>query len=276
MSGTISTAGANLVQGIANAWEDFERLAAHRPPRDTERFVPGRDVAVTPGDVVFRNRLIELIRYRPATPAVYAEPVLIVPSWIMKYYILDLSPANSLVRYLVAQGHTVYVISWRNPSSADRDLGMDDYVHRGALAAIEHVARAQAGARIHATGYCLGGTLLAIAAAYLARRGDESLKSVTLLAAELDFEEPGELSLFIDESQVSFLEDLMWDQGYLDGKQMAGVRTSEFEGSRLVEARARVPDGRTHADDRSDGMERRCDAPTLSDAFGVPALPLSR
>jgi polyhydroxyalkanoate synthase len=185
--------------------------------------VPGCDVAITPGKVVFRNDLIELIQYAPATKQVLAEPVLIVPSCVLKYYILDLSTHNSLVRYLVDAGHTVFMVSWRNPDMRDRNLGIEDYLHHGIRAAIDAVTAVCPGMQIHATGYCLGGTFLAAVAARMAAADDKRLASITLLAAEVDFTEAGELSLFIDESQLAYLDDLTWEQGYLDGNQMAGA-----------------------------------------------------
>ena len=220
---TLETGGTNLAFGAMNWWRDFAGLLAHQPPAGTESFVPGVNIAVTPGRVVMRNRLVELIQYDPVTPKVGTEPVFIVPSWIMKYYILDLSPENSLVRYLVGQGHTVFILSWKNPTAEDRELGMADYLAQGVLEPLKLVRARSGGAQVHAVGYCLGGTLLAIAAAYLARGKEEALKTLSLLAAELDFEEPGELGLFIDESQIAYLEDVMWGQGYLDGTQMAGA-----------------------------------------------------
>ena len=212
--------GANLFRGTVHWLEDMRRMLERTPAPGTENYRVGEAVAVTPGKVVFRNDLIELIQYSAQTPSVYAEPVLITPAWIMKYYILDLSPQNSLVRYLVEKGHTVFMISWKNPTAADGSLGMDDYVRHGFEAALAAVTRIVPDRKIHTVGYCIGGTLLSIAAASLARRGDARIASVTLFAAQTDFSEAGELSVFITPSQLAALDQLMQQNGVLSSEQM--------------------------------------------------------
>ncbi|MGD2056115.1 MAG: poly-beta-hydroxybutyrate polymerase, partial [Gammaproteobacteria bacterium] len=238
LQATMAAGGYNFVRGTLNFIEDWERMVAGRKAVGTEDYVVGRDVAVTPGKVILRNRLIELIQYSPATDRVYAEPVLIVPACIMKYYILDLSPHNSLVRYLVGQGHTVFMISWKNPLAEDRDLDMDDYRRLGIGAALRTIEAVVPGRRVHAAGYCLGGILLATLAAAMARDDEDSLRTLTLFTTELDYTEPGEFMPFINESQVAYIEDLMWDQGYLDGKQFSGffqlLRSNDLIWSRML------------------------------------------
>lgn len=239
------TGGQSLLHGYQNFAEDLKKQPSARPDADPDALQPltfevGKDVAITPGKVVFRNHLIELIQYTPTTAKVYPEPLLIVPSCIMKYYILDLSPSNSMVRYLVGQGYTVFIVSWRNPDASDRDLGMQDYLRMGVMEAMAAIKERTRAPRVHALGYCLGGTFLAMVAAALGRktRAEQGkgqarthasfpahmpeLASVTLLAAQTDFSEPGEMGVFIDDDQIQALRQEMERKGYFSGKAMAG------------------------------------------------------
>jgi polyhydroxyalkanoate synthase len=236
---SFESGGENLVRGWRNFCNDWlQLLSAGLAPVKSGDFVVGETVATSRGKVVFRNDLIELIQYYPATAEVHPEPILVVPAWIMKYYILDLSPENSLVRYLTGEGFTVFMISWRNPDAADREIGFDDYRTLGVEAALDAINEIAPDRQVHALGYCLGGTLLSIAAATMARDGDNRLRSISLLAAQTDFTEAGELTLFINESQVAFLEDMMWERGVLDTTQMAGafqlLRSNDLIWSRLT------------------------------------------
>ncbi len=234
----VSEGGRNFLRGARHFLEDWRDLAGGRRADNPDDYVLGRDLAATPGKVVLRNELMDLIQYEPCTETLRPEPVLITPAWIMKYYILDLGANNSLVKYLLEQGFTVFMISWKNPGPEDRDRGMDDYLNLGPMAAIDAVQAITGSEKIHAAGYCLGGTLLSIGAAAMAQGGDDRLASISLLAAQTDFSEAGELTLFINESEVAYLEDLMSDQGYLDARQMAGafqiLRSNDLIWSRIV------------------------------------------
>jgi polyhydroxyalkanoate synthase len=235
---TVESLGNNLAEGAQHWWNDWERAQAGRRPAGTEAFQVGGNLAITPGKVVMRNSLVELIQYTPTTEKVHPEPVFILPAWIMKYYILDLQAHNSLIKYLVDQGHTVFCVSWKNPGESEREYGMEDYLRMGLYEPIDTIRAIVPRQQVHAVGYCLGGTLLAIGAAAMARDNDDRLASLTLLAAQTDFSEPGEIALFIDDSEVTFLEDIMFDRGYLTRGQMAGafqlLRSNDLIWSRAV------------------------------------------
>ncbi len=234
---TRAESGANLLRGAQHWVEDAARMLTGGAAPGTEQFRVGEHVAVTPGKVVMRNELAELIQYSPQGESVHAEPILITPAWIMKYYVLDLSPHNSLVNYLVGQGYTVFMLSWKNPTAADRNLAMDDYVRLGLRAALESVGAIVPGRRVHCVGYCIGGTLLSIGAAALARAGDTRIASITLFAAQTDFSEPGELSMFISPSQLAALEAQMQRDGVLKSESM-GAAFALLRGSELIWAPA--------------------------------------
>ena len=235
---TVQEGGANLIRGFHNFVEDLQRTAAGLPPVGVDAFKVGKNIAITPGKVIARTRLMELIQYSPATKTVHPDPVLIVPAWIMKYYVLDLSPNNSLVKYLVDQGFTVFMISWKNPDESYHDCGMDDYRRLGIMEALRAISQVLPERKVHALGYCLGGTLLTIAAAAMARDGDDRIKTLTLLAAQTDFSQPGELQLFVGDSTLVYLEDIMEEVGYLEGSQMAAtfqlLRSNDLIWSRML------------------------------------------
>ncbi len=234
---TLNQGGANFLRGLEHLLRDARRQA-NPGANGGDKFVVGRDLAVTPGKVVLRNELMELIQYAPATSQTRPEPLLIVPAWIMKYYILDLSPQNSFIRYLVGRGYTVFCISWRNPGPELAETTFDDYRRLGPNAALDAIKSICGKTRVHTLGYCLGGTLLSVAAAALARDKDERIVSLALLAAQTDFSEPGELKLFIDEPQLDQLDAIMARQGYLDARQMAAafsmLRARDLVWSRMV------------------------------------------
>jgi polyhydroxyalkanoate synthase len=238
LDATIRERGQNIVRGVTNLLNDLERKAQQLPPPGSERFEPGKQVALTRGKVILRNRLLELIQYSPLTDEVQAEPVLCVPAWLMKYYLLDLSRQNSLVSYMVRQGHTVFMISWRNPTADDRDLGLNDYFWDGLIEACKAVQTIVPGEKINGLGYGLGGSLLQMAAAWYGASGDSPFNALTLLATQSDYSDAGELTLFVDDSQVAYQENLMWRQGYLDTAHLAGpfqpLRPTDLGFSRVI------------------------------------------
>jgi len=235
---SIESHGLNLFNGWLNALDDMTAQAFGRAPPQEERLRVGIDVATMDGVVVARTAIAEIIHYKPRTPSVHTIPVVIVPAWIMKYYILDLSPSNSLIRHLLDAGFSVFIVSWKNPDADDRNIGFDDYRVQGVMAAIDAACAITGANHIHLTGYCLGGTLAAIAAAAMGREGDHRLKSLSLFASQTDFHEAGELRLFISESQLALIEDMMWMRGYLQADEMAGtfhiMRSNDLIWSRMI------------------------------------------
>lgn len=220
---TLETGGENLVRGLNNLLADLERGKGRLQIKmtDYEAFKVGENIATTPGSVVYRNDLIELIQYAPATEEVLKRPLLIIPPWINKYYILDLRPKNSFIRWAVSQGHTVFCISWVNPDERLAQKTFEDYMLEGPLAALEAIRKATGETDVNAIGYCLGGTLLACTLAHMAAKEDARIRSATFFTTLVDFAEAGELSVFIDEEQLKALEETMNKRGYLDGHEMA-------------------------------------------------------
>jgi polyhydroxyalkanoate synthase len=220
---TVESGGENLLRGLNNLLGDLERGRGKLAIKmtDMDAFKLGETIAVSPGKVVYENALMQLIQYAPSTPTVLARPLLILPPWINKFYILDLRPRNSFVRWAVSQGHTVFMVSWVNPDEALTGMGFEDYMHRGVLDALQAIEQATGQREVNAIGYCLGGTLLAITLAWMKAKGDDRIKAATFFVTMLDFAEAGELSVFIDEEQLKSLEERMERQGYLEGSEMA-------------------------------------------------------
>lgn len=224
LKATIDSNGENLVHGLENLLEDLERGKGHLriSMTDTSAFEVGKNIAVTPGKVVYQNDLIQLIQYTPTTEKVFKTPLLIMPAWINKFYIMDLQPENSLVNWLVGQGYTVFMISWVNPDEHLSKKSFDNYLAEGPLAAMDVIEEITGEAEINVAGYCLGGTLLSITLAWLKAKGESRrVKSATFLTTMVDFAESGELSVFIDEEQLKMLEARMSETGYLEGSEMA-------------------------------------------------------
>lgn len=220
---TMRTHGQNLIKGFNNLLRDIEDGDGQLRIRmtDTEAFELGRNVATTPGKVIFQNDMMQLVQYNPSTPKVAARPLLIIPPWINKFYILDLREKNSFIKYAVDQGHSVFMISWVNPDSSHADKGFDNYLSEGVLTALDVVLEQTGAKELNAIGYCLGGTLLGCVLAWMAAKRDKRIASATFFTSLLDFSIPGELGVFIDEEQVQSLEKKMAERGYLEGREMA-------------------------------------------------------
>jgi len=222
---TVRSGGQNLIRGMNNLLADLEKGGGQLrvSMTDESAFQLGRNVATTPGKVVHQTPLMQLIQYQPTTQEVHKRPLVIIPPWINKYYILDLREKNSFIRWAVAQGHTVFVVSWVNPDASLAQKGFDDYMREGALAAFDAVEKASGERELNAIGYCLGGTLLGATLGYLSNKNQNRVASATFFVSLLDFSEPGELGVFIDEEQVANLEKKMNQRGYLEGSEMAGT-----------------------------------------------------
>ncbi len=223
LQATIDSGGENLVRGLAHMLEDLRRGKGRLRPKmtDLEAFELGKNVATAPGEVIYQNDLMQLLQYAPATETAYRRPLLIVPPWINKFYILDLKPANSFIRWAVGEGHTVFVISWVNPDAPLAGKSFDDYLLEGPLAALDAIREATGEAEANVIGYCIGGTLTAAMLAWLAAKDERRVASATFFTALLDFTDVGELGVFIDEAQIALMEEEMRAKGYFDGAHMA-------------------------------------------------------
>lgn len=218
---TFASNAENLVRGMHMLTEDIDP-EGHLNIRqsDAKVFELGRNLGITPGKVIFQNELMQLIQYAPATETVLKTPLLIVPPWINKFYVLDLTPEKSYIKWCVDQGLTVFVVSWVNPDERLADRGFENYMRDGPLAALDAIREATGESNVHTVGYCVGGTLLAITLAYMAATGDDRIASATFFAAQVDFRHAGDLKVFVDEEQLKALEQKMWKRGYLDGRYM--------------------------------------------------------
>jgi len=222
---TIQAKGENLVRGMKMLTEDLAAGGGVLKIRqsDDSKFELGVDMANTPGKVIWRNEVMELIQYAPTTREVYARPLLIVPPWINKFYVLDLNAEKSFVRWAVAQGLTVFIVSWVNPDERQASKGFDAYMHEGVLAALDAIGRATGEKKIAAAGYCVGGTLLAATLAYMAVKGDDRIDAATFFAAQVDFSDAGDMQIFFDEKRLAALDESMAKTGYLEGVKMANA-----------------------------------------------------
>jgi polyhydroxyalkanoate synthase len=220
---TVESKGENLLKGLQNLLGDLERGKGNLLIRQTDMdaFKVGGNVATTPGKVVYQNDIMQLIQYAPATEEVYEVPLLIVPPWINKFYILDLKPENSFIKWATEQGYTVFVVSWVNPDERLSKMVFEDYMNQGPLAALDAIEKATGQRKASAIGYCIGGTLMAATLAYMAARNDDRIVACTFFTAQVDFSEPGELGVFIDEDQLASVEEMMSKKGYLEGSEMA-------------------------------------------------------
>lgn len=217
----VETGGASIAEGVRNLMHDIKQGKLSMV--DTQAFAPGRNLALTPGKVIYRNKLIELIQYSPSTPEVYHVPLMIIPPWINKYYIMDMQPKNSMVAYLVGQGFTVFMLSWRNPDASMEDTAIDDYMDLGPLAASDVIRDITGSNTVNVMGYCIGGTLLAMTLAWLAAKGDRRFASATFMVSLQDFSKVGDTAVFLGEPTVDFIEQQMMERGYLDSREMSNM-----------------------------------------------------